>query len=85
MLVSQEMLSVQPAPTELETRIGDAIAVAFRYSGYVQLRDLSVRVDGHEVILHGRVPSYYLKQIAHHVALAVPGVHSILDAIDVVS
>lgn len=85
MLASDEMLTDPPATTAIESRIGDAIEVALRDTGYAQLRDLNVRVDGHDVILLGRLPSYYLKQIAHHVVMAVPGVHSIKDAIDVVN
>ena len=37
------------------------------------------------VMLLGRVPSYYLKQIAQMTALTVPGTHQIDNRLDVVS
>lgn len=85
MFAAQDLLSVQPLVAKMESSLADAVTVALRSSGYQQLHALSVRVDGHDVILHGRLPSYYLKQIAHHIVSAVPGVHVILDAIDVVT
>jgi osmotically-inducible protein OsmY len=38
--------------------------------------------DGH-VVLRGRVPSYYLKQVAQEVALAMPGVLQLRNELDV--
>ena len=82
---TQELFPIQASATEFDSPIADVVFVALRNTGYVQLRDLHVHVDGQDVILRGRLPSYYLKQIAHSVVLAVPGVRTIHDAIDVVS
>jgi osmotically-inducible protein OsmY len=47
------------------------------------LRAVEVSVKTRAVILRGRVPSYYLKQIAQETALAVPGTHQIHNDLDV--
>lgn len=62
-----------------------AIERALDKSGYVQLRELDIRVDDGHVHLQGRLPSYYLKQLAGHIISEVPGVLSIVDRIDVVN
>ena len=85
MIAAQVLLSVQPITSAIIEPLAEAITGALRKTGYRQLLDLQIRVDGHDVILRGRLPSYYLKQIAHHVVSTVPGVNLILDAIDVVS
>ena len=61
-----------------------AIERALDKSGYIQLRALEIRVDGDEVHLQGRLPNYYLKQLATHITSEVPGVRSVVDRIDVV-
>ena len=79
---SSQMPSRKPT---FEDPLTEAITGALRDTGYHQLLGLQVRVDGHEVILRGRLPTYYLKQIAHQAVSQVPGVNVILDNIDVVS
>lgn len=70
--------------TGSESPNAETVALALRNTEYLQLQDLNVRVDGDAVILRGRLSSYYLKQLAYQAVLAVPGIHTILDAIDVV-
>ena len=50
-----------------------AIHEAFRLTGYGELRLLEVRFDGDVVTISGRVPTYYLKQLAQNIASNVPG------------
>jgi hypothetical protein len=52
-------------------------------TGYGPLRDIDVIVHAHLVILGGRVPSYYLKQVAQMTALAVPGARHVRNDLDV--
>jgi osmotically-inducible protein OsmY len=53
-------------------------------TGYGPLRDIQVRVDGRVVFLAGRVPSYYLKQVAQATAMTASGAHQVRNALDVV-
>jgi hypothetical protein len=52
-------------------------------TGYGPLRDIDVTAYAHLVILGGRVPSYYLKQVAQTTALAVPGARHVRNDLDV--
>jgi osmotically-inducible protein OsmY len=46
---------------------------------------IEVSVMGRLVILRGRVPSYYMKQLAQAAVLDVPGVHELRNDVQVVS
>lgn len=83
MVVAQTFLEIVPGISTFEDALIEAVTGALQKAGYHQLGHLQVAVDGHEVTLQGRLPSYYLKQIAHHVVANVPGVNVILDRIDV--
>ena len=52
-------------------------------TGYGPLRDIEVLVQAQLVILGGRVPSYYLKQVAQTTALAVAGARQVRNDLDV--
>jgi osmotically-inducible protein OsmY len=56
---------------------------ALRATGYGTLRGIELTVHARFVILGGRVPSYYLKQVAQATALAVPGVRHVRNELDV--
>lgn len=64
-------------------RLADRIERALRTAGYGPLRGIQVTVDARLVILGGRVPSYYLKQVAQETALTVPGTHQVRNDLDV--
>lgn len=49
------------------------IVGALLATGHRVLRGITVSVRDRSVILRGRVPSYYLKQLAQSVVLAAPG------------
>lgn len=83
MVAAQTFLRVEPGNSTFEDALIEAVTAALQKTGYYQLCQLLVAVDGHEVTLQGRLPSYYLKQIAHHAVANVPGVNIILDRIDV--
>lgn len=68
-----------------DQRLVQTIQLALDKSSYLQLRGLEVRVDQERVHVRGRLPSYYLKQLATHIISEVPGVQSVVDEIDVVS
>jgi osmotically-inducible protein OsmY len=67
-----------------DLRLAERTERALCSSGYGALRAIEVSVNARIVILQGRVPSYYLKQIAQAIALAVPGAHQVHNGLDVV-
>ena len=67
-----------------DLRLAERIKGALRDSGYGALRVVEVTVTTRIVILIGRVPSYYLKQVAQVTALSVTGTHYIRNGLDVV-
>jgi len=52
-------------------RLAERVEQALRATGCASLRGIEVTVHARLVILGGRVPSYYLKQVAQTTALAV--------------
>lgn len=67
-----------------DLRLAERIERALRATGHRSLRAVAVAVCARVVILGGRVPSYYLKQLAQATALAVPGAHHIRNDLHVV-
>jgi osmotically-inducible protein OsmY len=63
--------------------LAECVERALRATGYGPLRDLRVTARERLIILAGRVPSYYLKQVAQAAALVVPGVHQVRNDLDV--
>ena len=63
----------------LQSRIQHALGEA----GYHHLRDLAVAVDGGEVVLSGRLPTYYLAQLALTKAMRVDGVARVRNEIQI--
>lgn len=85
----------EPAHTDLETvpllaeslddlRLAERVQHALHASGHAVLRGARITVHARSVILAGRVPSYYLKQVAQTLALAVPGILQIENGLEVV-
>jgi osmotically-inducible protein OsmY len=54
-----------------------------RASGYVSLRSVKCKCRNNIVTLSGRLPSFYLKQLAQTEVLAVPFVAALVNNIDV--
>lgn len=73
------------APRSFEDELADEIMSALRQTGYLELFSIDVRVDGHDVLLSGSVPSYFMKQKAEHIVRSLPGVAVLTSDIDVVS
>jgi hypothetical protein len=63
--------------------LAERVERALRATGYGPLRGIAVTVQARLVILGGRVPSYYLKQVAQTTALAVPGACQVRNDLDV--
>lgn len=55
----------------------------FNVSGYTSLRRLRCEVTEAIVIVHGVVPSYYLKQMAQTIIQRLEGVQSVINLVEV--
>jgi osmotically-inducible protein OsmY len=65
--------------------LAERVERALCATGYGALRDIDVTVYARLIILDGRVPSYYLKQVAQATALAVPGARHVHNDLDVIT
>jgi hypothetical protein len=54
-----------------------------RQSAYMELRELSCDFNGGVLTLRGRVPTYYLKQLAQEAVADVPGVITVQNGVEV--
>jgi len=73
------------ATQSLEDRcLAERVERALRATGYAPLRAVEVSACGRLIILRGRVPSYYMKQLARAAALEVPGVRDLRNDVEVV-
>jgi osmotically-inducible protein OsmY len=54
--------------------LADAVRSALAQTRHGWLLRVVVVSEGGRVVLQGKVPSYYLKQVAQTIAMAVPGV-----------
>jgi osmotically-inducible protein OsmY len=61
----------------------EAVRVALDGTGYGWLRRVEISTEGGCVVLRGRVPSFYLKQLALGTVLAVPGVKGLRNELEV--
>jgi osmotically-inducible protein OsmY len=52
-------------------------------AGYLALRDIACDADGDALRLRGRLPTYYLKQLAQELAAEVEGVGRVINQIQV--
>ena len=73
-----------PAQSWEDQRLTEEVENALRATGYGALRTVRVSVSAGVVILAGRVASYYLKQVVHETALAIPGARQIHNGLNVV-
>jgi osmotically-inducible protein OsmY len=68
-----------------DDQILDEAHRALSSTGYGQLRNLHVYCDHGRVTLQGRVPSYYLKQVAQAAIQSLPAVCDIDNDLQVMS
>jgi hypothetical protein len=50
-----------------------------------RVNDVSIDHDGRTLLLTGKLPTFYLKQLVQEAVRHVPGVHQVRNMIDVVS
>jgi hypothetical protein len=66
-----------------ETQLAVDVQRALTETGYLPLRNVRCSLEGSTVILWGRVPTYYLKQIAQSAAARTAGIGNVNNQIDV--
>jgi osmotically-inducible protein OsmY len=66
-----------------DLHLAERVERALRATGYGPLRGIEVVAHVRVVTLAGRVPSYYLKQVAQAIALSVPGVDQVRNDLEV--
>jgi BON domain len=66
-----------------DDRLRIAALKLLRSSGFAALRRLRCEVTEAVVIVHGVVPSYYLKQMAQAVILRLNGIRSVMNLVEV--
>jgi len=66
-----------------DLRLAEHVERALRATGCMPLRGIEVTVHERLVILAGRVPSYYLEQVAQTTALAVPAAQQVRNDLGV--
>jgi osmotically-inducible protein OsmY len=64
--------------------LAERVEQALHAIGYAALRAVEVSACGGLVILQGRVPTYYLKQLAQATVVEVPGVQELRNDVEVV-
>jgi osmotically-inducible protein OsmY len=64
-------------------RIGEAAEARLRSANYVELRAVSCEFRQGVLTLRGKVPSYYLKQMAQSLVDGVPGVVELDNQLEV--
>lgn len=69
-------------PTE-PPPLADAVHEALAKTGHGCLRRVVVVAERGSIALRGRVPSYYLKQLAQVTVMAVPGVEAVRNELEV--
>lgn len=78
-LVSNPNIRSQELDDQLHKRVTDALCA----SRYFPLREISIITHEGQVVLKGRVPTYYLKQLAQSATMSVHGVEAIKNNIEV--
>jgi len=71
--------SADDADHQLEDELHHALSA----TGYSTLRHIGVDHDNGHVVLRGRVPTYFLKQLAQSIAASFPGVQVVDNNIEV--
>jgi osmotically-inducible protein OsmY len=60
-----------------------AIKDALDRAGYGEFRCVDLQCVGGTIIISGRVPTYYLKQLVQNIALSAPGVERVNNQLQV--
>lgn len=76
----EEMSETAEADHELLQRVTSSL----HHQGHRSIRTLEIQIERGTAVLQGRVPTFYMRQIAVECVKRVAGVTQIIDRIDVV-
>jgi osmotically-inducible protein OsmY len=76
------MTTVTENPEHADSPV-DTVLAALDATGQSWLRRVAVTAEDGVIVLRGRVPSFYLKQTAQAITLAVPGVAGVRNELQV--
>src|SRR5438093_5624110 len=71
------------AADDADLPLEDKLRLALSATGYSTLRHIGVDHDNGHMVMRGRVPTYFLKQLAQSIAASFPGVHFVDNHIEV--
>jgi osmotically-inducible protein OsmY len=72
-----------PQASAESSPLADAVRSALAETGHGWLQRVVVAIEGGSVVLRGKVPSFYLKQMAQTTVMAVPGVEVMRNELQV--
>lgn len=72
--VANKMISPTITP---RSGVAERVLLTFRQSPHTPLRDLATADCGGTIVVSGRVPSFYMKQLAQVIAQKVEGVRTV--------
>ena len=82
--ISQASCAIsQFPPTQFHQRILDRVSQLFLNSPYAYLHHLSLEFIDNALVIQGKVPTFYLRQVALTLAQKTEGVDQIVDHITV--
>lgn len=74
----------QSMPQDADTTLAESVRENLDRTGYQHLRRIDVAVEDGNVRLSGRVPKFYLLQLAQQAAMSTDGVTNLENGIEVV-
>jgi hypothetical protein len=83
MLVRATSTSNDATSVQGETGTGDSTQSLLRNSAYLALRQVQCEFHDGTAVLHGRLPSYFLKQMAQTVVAQSAAVNTVINEIEV--
>jgi osmotically-inducible protein OsmY len=81
-ILEQEATGHRANGLDLNERVGQACA-ALEKTGHGWLRRVVVLAEAEVIVLRGKVPSFYLKQMAQVTVMAVPGIELVRNELEV--
>jgi osmotically-inducible protein OsmY len=83
-LLTQSSQSSAPAfPLSEDDLLADAASRVFEQSAYAALRGVACECRKGVLTLRGRIPSYFLNQVALQLARNLAGVHGVVNRLEV--
>ena len=82
MVVPESNSKSDPSSRDTQSTVVD-VRDRLHTAPYAALKSVRCEQRNGQVVLSGRVPSYYLKQVAQSIAMQQPHVRSVLNLIDV--